>query len=636
MISTWASACGIATYSANLIEELEKLDVNVEVFSDTTNFNSLVKLAKDCSADVVHIQHEFGISITAEALLSLIGKFRIMGKPVVITLHTEAPLFNVLIDGVADAVILHNDKAGMVAKNTFSKFLKIPHGIPEISFKEDKKYYRKKYGIPEDAFVIGTCGFLTNDRGQFIENLVTHMKDFVGKNKDIYLNFPTSSHRSDGDGNFAKMVRSSLMNLASQYGFEDRVYVGTSFMDTKEFRERLYCLDLGVAHSPNIMVSNSGAAADIISCGVPVVVNDVPHFSHIAPYCKVVGDDILDMVEAVESIYTHRDHDEMRELITKAQKAPKDIGYSAVAKTHKELYEKLHHNYHALRKEEPKVSSQRVLKKDKPVTITCPNSMWQILLLWRRLQTLVNDGHKIHVVLQEEGIMDVSILKYVLNGIFNVSFTDVGLQNDPRLARLHSRSLAQNMTTDVSAFLSRGERYKDLFGFIPEADKVPMFLGDFAHKRAMQVVPSNSIVLNVTSEDCLKRFPDLLRRLYDRGKVFKNFIILGTPLEQELTRKAFNRFAMDRSANIHMVIEDTRTRWAVCMQADAVMTEFNDVAIFCMMSKKFVVVDCDHDWQGTLIEDLSEHDKDDCIIYDRYAEPKWNELKKKEKEHVNV
>jgi len=577
MISSWNSACGIATYSSNLIDELENKGVRVEVFSDTSNFQSLVKLAKESTADIVHFQHEFGISVENEALLSLIGKFKTAGRRVVITTHTEDALFNVLLDGIADAIILHHDRSNLSNKNTFSRFYHIPHGVPIITMKTPKAELRKKYGMTEDQFVIGTCGFVTNERAVFIENLINEMSGFIKEHKDFYINIATSSHRNDPDGKYANMIKASLLMVAEKNGFSDRVFINTTFMPTEEFRERIFTFDLGFAHGNPVVESNSGASADIVSCGVPLLVNDVNHFSHIKKYCDIVGGTVKEYSERIQQLYLNREV--LKQLAIKA-KGAKEIGYPQVAEKHIAIYNELIDRA----KQPVKVLRNKVeMNPEKPITISLPNSFWQVLLVYHKLQPYIKKGYKLKFAIQNDGLLDIGVLKYCLKGIEDIFFADVGMQHDPRIYKLHSRSMSHNLTTDLEAFFKDGHTFKDMFGFDEMLEPFEMVLGDYAEKKGLEYKGKHVVDLDTVDLDS-----DLAKHL---TTPLREYIGICSPLKRYENEAKANKYG------VKFVVEDIRTRFAICKNAQMTLCSFGDVYIYCCLQRLPYLTDSKAVWQ---------------------------------------
>ena len=586
-ITTYNSACGIATYSANLIEELEKRGAAVQVYANTNDYLGLTRLAREYQADIIHIQHEYGISLPIDSLMSVVSKFQTAGMKVVVTTHTEDQAANIMLDGVPDAVILHNDVQNLAARRMFSRFEHIPHGIPEITFSEPREFYRKKYGIPEGAFVIGTCGFMSQDRAQMLETLVQRVTELA--KSDInktgvspYFHLVMSAHRSDTGGQFANLVKSTLTNLMASFGMADRIQVNTEFIPVQEFRERIHTFDLGFSCAPAHAVSNSGSAADLLSCGVPTVVNAVPHFNSIAPYCTVVKGGINEVSNEVYRVMMEMQaHPDKREaLVARVSKVIKDLGYGRAAEAHIRLYRELLAGV----KPEARPSKPSILLKDAPVTITMPNSLWQVLAMWTKLQAL-KDEHVMRLVVQNDGLTDVSLLRWLLPGLKNVEFADVGLQQDRRLVRLQSRAVAQNLTFDVEAWLRAGQDFEDLAAWLPAAP-LDLQMGANARKRADTLVkPGTTIVMACA---------DTERMLNQVGAQLDNAIILSTPMMAQHAQ------ALAASTGWPVYVEDLRTCWACCQQAERVISELDSCLVVAALAGVKARVICapeDLGWQ---------------------------------------
>lgn len=574
-ITTWDTACGIATYSANLIEQLEKTgDVTVEVFSNTQSFGELIRLAKASDADIVHFQHEFGLALPPEPFLSIIGKLKSTGKKVVITSHTEDDMFNTLMDGVADALILHNDGKDMVHRNTFSYFEKIPHGIPVVTFKESRAFYRKKYDIPEDAFVVGTCGFLAKNS---IQEVMVPLIKFAEKHKDVYINLVTSAHSKDGGAKFAKSIKESMMALATKHGI-DRIFIGLDFMPTQEFRERIYTMDVGFAMANPALSSNSGAAADIVSCGVSLVVNDCPHFSHLKKFVETVPEHSpQDIVDRIEEMYNKRDNHSLSQDIG-------ELSYAAVANQHIALYNKVMSG--------KKEAVDAPLIKDKPITVAMPSDLWKVLLLWPKLHTLIVAGYKLNLSLQNDGPTDVSMLQFVLGGIANISFEDIGMVKDPYLYKITSHKVAQKMSVDLASYLRAGREYEDLFPDIRAIYDFPITLGDYAKRYADKMTVDT--VFSITP-DMIPEIRNVLAMSDTSG-----IILMASPLNADLIPLALEQ-VKGYVGNIKVIVEDTRTRWAVANKASRVVTGWDDVAAYCLLKRKADVFLTTEAWQDNLI-----------------------------------
>jgi hypothetical protein len=596
----WNVACGIYTYSKNLIDQLEAQGVQVEIFANTTDYLGMTKLARETHADIVHIQHEFGISLASDGLMSVIAKFEAAGHPVIITLHTEDDGTNIMLDGVPSGIILHNDVKNWHTKRMFSKFAKIPHGIPEFKFKESKAEYRKKYGIPQNAFVIGTCGFMSSDRGQMLETLLQDMVQRASKSEiKPYFHFVMSAHRKDAGGQFANLVKSTLINLAEKYCMADCLQVNTEFIPVEEFRERIATFDVGFSYASPKAASNSGSAADMVSCGVPVVVNDAPHFAHLAPYSTVVAGGVPEIAQTLWNMFYRGDKESLRVKQERAAAAIADLGYSKAATKHIELYNQILSVPKGSQIRDAaveKATKTPKLNKDQYISIAMPNSVWQVMVLWTKLQQLVNDGYRIRLVIQNDGLTDISTLRWVLKGLAEVQFADVGLQQDSRLVRLQSRALAQTMTFDIEAMLRQGQRYSDLASFLPQTP-VTLNLGEYATNTATELIGGLKTLVVVVHEQ-----PETVGF---HGE-YQQILVIGSPVQEEQINKIAAGYAAvsEYAGKVKTVVEDFRTCWAVCTQAEKVLTPWNAFAVVSALSNVSVELLGAQFWELQALADI--------------------------------
>lgn len=593
-VTPYSVACGIATYSKNLIDELEKQQVHVEVFSDTTNFNALSRLARESDHDLIHIQHEFGISMTMEPLLSVISKFRSAGKAVVMTMHTEDKAAGILLDGALNAIILHNDGNLMHTKNTFSKFYRIPHGLPELRVTYSRKAEaRKKYGIPLDAFVIGTCGFMSNDRAKFLEALFVQLKEYLGSHKQIYIHLANSAHRTDIDGAFAHVVQGSLTKLANEHGYGDRFQMTASFMDNTEFRERLMTMDLGVAYAPAGATSNSGAAADLVSCGVPVVVNRTAHFSHIAPCTLQVDGGVPEIAQGLIQVVENPDLH--TELVNKTTEVVQTLGYSKMAERHVQVYQEALDGRNRQLQVMP-APHATLVGKDRPIIIRLPSQLWQAILLWPKLRQLTDDGYRLKFVAQNDGPTEMQLLRHMLPNTERTEFQDLGMTQDSRSVRVHSKYLSHTLSTDIEAWLKAGRPFNQLFSFLSTPDqeriKESMVRLDLGHAAAHTLQELGDLSKTMVIAACPETDDFYCLGFKTNQEEIDRVLVIGTPtsnLHLEQFRKwaksheQERTLAMNLTQRMEVKVADVRTCMAVVAKAHHAIVGWDAIGIYAML-----------------------------------------------------
>ena len=181
-VTPYQIPCGIAAYSEKLISELEKIGLTVEVVPFSQD-HDLTRIPIDkLDGSVVHIQHEFSLLPRIEIIKYLLRKIRSCEKKAIVTMHTEREGAIREIAKNASLVIVHNDIAN--SSTYTNRIVRIPHYIPGIKYIKKNKY-RHQFAIPEDAFAIGSTGFLTESR-RFNE-VIDYLAPFVREHKDIYI-----------------------------------------------------------------------------------------------------------------------------------------------------------------------------------------------------------------------------------------------------------------------------------------------------------------------------------------------------------------------------------------------------------------------------------------------------------------
>lgn len=313
-VSTWGIHCGIATYTAYLMNELKKL-CKVGIVS----VNERNKLPdKINSTGATHLQFEYGI----------FGTDIPKSNNTVITWHTimgnkEVPS--------ADAHIVHSENAKRKLK-THSPVYVIPHGcyqFPETDI--SKKDIRKILGLPPNKFIVYVPGMRTPEK-QYAN--LSRILTVVHKKRDNVLTvFNSSPHATE-----TNYWRSS---------FEDRDYPSyTLFLNRwiSEVEMTLYALASDaflfcyVAHPYG---SASGILHRIAGAGKPVICNqEATQFDVLEDGKEALKYDKLE--EAAEHILTVMDNTELADGIgNNLKKYAKENSWAKVAKMHMDVYDKL-------------------------------------------------------------------------------------------------------------------------------------------------------------------------------------------------------------------------------------------------------------------------------------------------------
>lgn len=173
MVSPYFCRCGIATYSEYLCKALG--DLGVEVYgvrlprfgekSPEILQNVVDKIPKDVS--ICHIQHEYGLYQWLEK--PFYAMLKLLGKPIVTTVHASGFKNDGVINDNSDRVIVHNEYC---RKRFAGSSVIIPHGT-SIFTTPKMDDCKKAYGIDPRIPVVGYLGFIAEMKG--LETLISAM-----------------------------------------------------------------------------------------------------------------------------------------------------------------------------------------------------------------------------------------------------------------------------------------------------------------------------------------------------------------------------------------------------------------------------------------------------------------------------
>jgi hypothetical protein len=240
--------------------------------------------------------------------------------------------------------------------------------------------------------------------------------------------------------------------------------------------------------------------------------------------------------------------------------------------------------------------------------------------MWGKLYPLVQKGHKIRFCVQNDGLTDLTVLKFALDGVKDIVFTDVGMGQDDHLVRLFSHSVAQNMVMDVERWIEDGNTVHNLLG-VNEAPSGSYLinLGEFAVTRAKKIMQQSSdysLVVNVANQSMADRVDYWLHMMENMNIILPpNIILIGSPLQQDAVNGLYNHMiiTLDHAYRVIKVIEDIRTRWALCGKAAVVLTPWDEIGAFCLLGGITTFYDTDQEWQRALIRELNTN-KESCVL----------------------
>ncbi len=209
--------------------------------------------------------------------------------------------------------------------------------IDEIN-KKDRNFYRDKYGIPKDKFVVGIIASNTESNNRKGWNwMLDAFKTFNEKYNDTYLFINTNL---DGTTDSLKTLKNqigldlyrymNIINLKNWIGIPEKKYRKYS---QKEIYEQMKCFDVLLSTSRGEGCSVCLLESQLLN--IPVITSDFTAMSEncmngilIPPYCleyKMTGSyhcipDIKKIPDALEEIYLNPDEYDRKDIVEKIKR----------------------------------------------------------------------------------------------------------------------------------------------------------------------------------------------------------------------------------------------------------------------------------------------------------------------------
>ncbi|MFH1390909.1 MAG: glycosyltransferase family 4 protein [Candidatus Diapherotrites archaeon] len=225
---------------------------------------------------LVNIQHEFGLfgGDHGEHILRLM---ELTNKKIVTTLHTvledPEPEMKMVVQKIfeySDKVVVMTENAKEILTNDYGvdaeKLVVIPHGAPNIGFKEKDKL-KKQMGF-EGKTILLTFGLLS--RGKGVEHTIRAMPEIVKQNKNVVYLIVGQTHpkvRLDEGESY----RQELKELAIKNNVEKNVKFVDKYLTLQEITEFLKMADVYLAPSLDIKQICSGTVSYAMGAGKPII-----------------------------------------------------------------------------------------------------------------------------------------------------------------------------------------------------------------------------------------------------------------------------------------------------------------------------------------------------------------------------
>ncbi len=349
--------CGIGTYTAYLNKGVKSQNNETFVISqvgaagdnvfpifhpgDDHCASQVFMVGDRLTPDVVHIQFEFGLYGTQNGVqaVEMIIRFRMIGVPVVVTLHTVKPEFpedeSIVLQNIAanaSAVIVHEEYFKEMLVNNVGhadKIHVIAHGIREM---EPVANAKKLVGV-EGKKVIAMCGYYRPTKG--FHKLVEWLPEISAACPQAHLLIAGKLRNS-----LLRNYQAELFEKINQSPAKENMLVMRGQFPQHTFDTLLSSADLVCL--PYDVGAQSGVMAHCFAMNKPVVCSDLPAFKNMV---NNSGGGIAcstkdDYIKAITQILTD---DALRDKMKASIKGfiKEKAGWSKIAQQHVAAYQSL-------------------------------------------------------------------------------------------------------------------------------------------------------------------------------------------------------------------------------------------------------------------------------------------------------
>lgn len=295
-------ACGIATFTQDLVKELSKtgkIDIGIAAVNDNMysyppevqfildqqDPNSYLEMAERinvASPDLLMIEHEFGIygGKSGEYLLKLVD---ILKVPYLVTLHTVLPkptkkqreIVKHLALG-CKKIITMSASSVQILQEIYEvdpdKIEVVHHGVPELPV-EDRDILKKQEGL-EGRFVVSTFGLLSPGKG--LEYGIDAISRVAKKHPEVIYLILGQTHPviKSRDG---EEYREKLEQAVSDFSITDNVRFVNRYLEKEEIIRYLAMSDVYMTPYLGKDQAVSGTLAYAVGYGRVIVSTPYPY-----------------------------------------------------------------------------------------------------------------------------------------------------------------------------------------------------------------------------------------------------------------------------------------------------------------------------------------------------------------------
>jgi glycosyltransferase involved in cell wall biosynthesis len=296
--------CGIATFSADLTEQLGRFrpEVAVDVWAldDATepleyrniagtidraepeDYARVAQAINDSGADVLWLQHEYGIfgGTDGEMVCDFVDR---VAAPLIVTCHTvlsnpnpnQRRILQHLMERASRVMVMaHTSRDLLLALYGVpaERIEVIEHGAPDRPFGREAQFKAAR-GL-SDRSVLTTFGLLGPSKG--LETVIEALPEIRRNHPDVLYRIVGETHPNlvsrDGES-----YREGLKALADRLGVTDAIEWDESFIGTDDLLDQLEACDIYLTPYPGLEQSTSGTLSYAVALGKAVVSTPYVH-----------------------------------------------------------------------------------------------------------------------------------------------------------------------------------------------------------------------------------------------------------------------------------------------------------------------------------------------------------------------
>ncbi len=267
--------CGISTYTEHLGNALASIGHDVRHWGSAPPHQKAFAEILSWRPDIFHVQHETSIMPPDDLLVAQVKALKEVGCRSFITIHTESESTVHLGRRISE---IGSGKAISHRPNPkYPEVEVVTMPCTSMGMLPDRASLRRKFGLPEGAFVLSTVGFMIpwKEHPRICELLVPWLK----VRRDIYVQVIASEHFNKDMISYSQLCSAGIAKASNLV--DGRIRHISGYPSDAELVERLAASDLGYVWCPFDTGSSSAAAAQFVTARCPLVATDSSHYQYL-------------------------------------------------------------------------------------------------------------------------------------------------------------------------------------------------------------------------------------------------------------------------------------------------------------------------------------------------------------------